>query len=375
MSFDLACAKYFYSCNIPFDCANNDYFKVFCRNLNSAYEPPTPQQLTGPLLDSVYEEMEKMNTAALHENSIVSLLIDGWKNERTNSKIVVLIADNCVERIFLHAVNISMEHETTEKLLEIVHEVIGLTKKKYNVTVAAVVSNNASAYVNMGRALIDENILFTTCNARAGNLLIKDYLNEFDEENCVMKNVDKIVNEFKKGDKELSLIAYGGKKANETCFSRWNSRINSLNWLICNLNEIRLVCEQQTRSDDELVAPEIAKLLNDDIFIENAQKISNALDLVAKLIDKCQCSNATLADAVEYWLELIETAPPELKSLAERRCEKSNVFNEYALTANLLHPKYRGRKFSLKQMTEAEIFLCKKLEEDELESFYDYKGK
>lgn len=51
-----------------------------------------------------------------------------------------------------------------------------------------------------------------------------------------------------------------------------------------------------------------------------------------------------MADAIEEWLDLLQNGPEELKIIARARCEKSNVFNDVTIAANILHPKYRGVK-------------------------------
>ncbi|GFS68401.1 hypothetical protein TNCV_3000771 [Trichonephila clavipes] len=54
---DLALAKMFYACNIPFAVAENESLKILIHIPRASFTPTSRKELTGPLLDAVYNEM------------------------------------------------------------------------------------------------------------------------------------------------------------------------------------------------------------------------------------------------------------------------------------------------------------------------------
>lgn len=54
---DMALGKMFFSCNIPFNVAENQSFVDFCKFLNPAYRPPSHDVIGGLILDQVYSSL------------------------------------------------------------------------------------------------------------------------------------------------------------------------------------------------------------------------------------------------------------------------------------------------------------------------------
>ena len=49
-------AKFIYSNNLPFNCAENKYFREYTSSLRKGFKPPNERDVAGKLLDEVYEE-------------------------------------------------------------------------------------------------------------------------------------------------------------------------------------------------------------------------------------------------------------------------------------------------------------------------------
>lgn len=92
------------------------------------------------------------------------------------------------------------------------------------------------------------------------------------------------------------------------------------------------------------------------------------LDPVAKLINVCQQSNSSAADAAEAWLQLLNEAPGDLKSHVVYRIKKSKVFNQVTLSANYFHPVYRGAKLSDEQNRMVTDYIIDSLDATGMES-------
>lgn len=92
------------------------------------------------------------------------------------------------------------------------------------------------------------------------------------------------------------------------------------------------------------------------------------LNPVAELTNYCQRSDIFVADAaVKKWLNLMADCS-NLRDFLKYRTKKSNVFNTVTMTANYLHPVYRGKKFNEEQQEKVKDYIFEKLEAPGLES-------
>lgn len=130
--------------------------------------------------------------------------------------------------------------------------------------------------------------------------------------------------------------------------------------------------EDDTNADAQktkVPKPNVTKMLFDHEFIESVKGFLSVLDPVAELINKCQKIDSSAADGCELWLSLLKNAPSDLKELAEARCERSNVFNDVTITANYLHPVYRGLKLHPSHRDQIEDYIMEELGTEGLESY------
>lgn len=223
---DMALAKFFFGCNIPFAVIESSHFKDLLKVLRPAYSAPCRKTLSSTLLDSVSNEMIKMNCNIMPKSS--TLLIDGWKNSSKNSKnVVTMLQTTDGKCCFLESFDFSEARETGEALAEVCEKSIELAESRYKTKVYAVVSDNAANMMRMGR-LVD--IWHSTCNSHTANLLIKDIVDK-----STMENVQIVLKEFKHTDLENALIQNLGVRILLTAETRWCSHRDSSNCLLKNL--------------------------------------------------------------------------------------------------------------------------------------------
>ena len=74
---------------------------------------------------------------------------------------------------FLESWHFTGQSENAENLTKVFEEAMGLAKEMYNTKIYAVVSDNASPMVRMGK---DIEAWHLTCNSYSGNLLLKTLL-------------------------------------------------------------------------------------------------------------------------------------------------------------------------------------------------------
>lgn len=260
------------------------------------------------------------------------MLIDGWKNSASNSKTVVTMIHNANgQKAFLNAWDLSGESETASKLAEIVCESIDLATKLYNTNIYAVVSDNASTMIRMGKD-VKHIVWHTTCNSHTGNLLAKDIV-----DHQLLSQANMVLKEFKNTDFEHIIVNKGGRKIRLACDTRWCSYRDAYENILQNLQFFKQVIIEET---PKKVKPSVSKLVFDDDFIENIKNEKEMLEPVCKLINFCQNADCSLVDAAFMWLsfEIKDIYKTKMDGHYKRRCEMA--LNDYALVGYYLHPVY-----------------------------------
>lgn len=247
--------------------------------------------------------------------------------------------------VFLESFDISSERETADVLIDCVEKSIDKAKQEFGVNVYAIVSDNAANMKSMGSRM---NLMYTTCNADTGNLLAKDILKKQKHHDIVDKAM-RIQKAFRKPSLMAELLRLGGTKPVLYCETRWSSQRDMLTSVIKNSKFMKRISCAQEESENSPLPANVSQLLFNETFNKSINELHSMLDPVANLVNTVQGDGCPIAEAVELWLTLIETAPNELAKLATERCNKSNVFNSIALLANHFDPRYRGNKFDQNQ--------------------------
>ncbi|XP_011883980.1 PREDICTED: uncharacterized protein LOC105571117 [Vollenhovia emeryi] len=328
---DLALAKFFFGCNISFNVVESQYFKNFVKLLLPTYKPPTRKKLSTNLLDKVYQTLLAERVSSLGSDGV--LLIDGWKNSSANTKNVVCTIHTVNSKcIFLKSWDLTGLKETGDQLKEIVDEGKKLAKEKFNITTYAVVSDNASAMISMGKKV---DIWHTTCHSHSGNLLAKAFVPE-----TFAKEVNNLLRAFKTPGAEYELKQQGGSRIILACDTRWCSYRDAFRCLLQNLCLMQtLVAKKKVQLDSKS-----ENLLKDPSFAMQLQDFILIFDPICQLINVCQQSNCSIAEGCEEWLKLqIPTVNDEMQQKLDNRLNK--VLTPIVLTSNFLHPQYRAKRF------------------------------
>nr|CAH7742926.1 unnamed protein product [Callosobruchus chinensis] len=256
---------------------------------------------------------------------------------------------------FIDAWDLTNESETAEKLCEIITRSTEIAKEKYNVNVYAVVSDNASAMVRMG-SLLKHCMWHSTCNSHTGNLLAKDMLNK-----KLVDNVVLVLKEFKQPDLEKMVVLKGGRSIKLPAETRWCSYRDSFKSLIENLAHMKEISAATRKK----IKPKVTELIFNDDFIDDVQKHLEIQDPICNLVNICQITDTSLADAVNMWLklEVPEVFADKLNSRQEM------ALNVYALTAYFLHPTYYNSKLKSAHNAKINAFLFRQLDNQGIEEW------
>lgn len=373
--FDSLAALFFYGCNIPFRVSDSVHFKNFVKALRPAYTPPNRRALANQLLEKTHESIEKRKLQFISKtNKRATLLVDGWKNSSANRKYVaMMLATSDDEKVFLDAPDFSTLRETSVNLFEAVSKAVALAKERYDVDVYAVLTDNASNMQSMGASCESLKLLYSTCNAHSANLLAGDIL-KVAKYSKVLGKVMTVQKDFKRTGLVNRLLKAGGRKPVLSGNTRWVSQRDAADSFLKNLLAMKKVsaeCDADVEIDEHAITPEpgVSALLYNAEFLSSVKELLEILNHVGELTNYCQKSSSSAADAAEKWLEIYDNGSAKMRSFVKARLKQSNVLNTVTMTANYLHPVYRGNRLSTDQRTIVTNYIFDKLEAAELESF------
>ncbi|KAJ8672711.1 hypothetical protein QAD02_003971 [Eretmocerus hayati] len=348
---DMAFTQFFIGCNIPFSVADSPYFKKLCTFLNPACRLISSEQLSGPLLDTMHLKFHK--DVKVGPTSV--LLIDGWKNEATNSKnVTAMLRTEANETIFLDNHELSNSKDIVKDLTDIVQASIADVSERYSTEVFAVIMGNSCSLIKMED--IDGVWLFS-CNAYILKLFIKDYIPS-DFMNTLCKLLRQLNTVFRDEDLENKISGD----------MRWTNIKCILEYCITNLAMIQTVL-----SSENLIklTQEQKVLFFSEEFIQKIESYIAFLDSISEMSTVCQMPKANIADTTEQWLSL--SLPAEDLELGNKlSMRQASVLKVQSLVANYLHPAYRGKRLTDDQMNGVEEFLLTELNSDGLNSLQSY---
>lgn len=144
---DKCIARYFFSCNVPFNHCSRHYFKEMIEKLRPGYSPPSRQIMAGDLLETITSEAYTEAKSKL-TNKTVTLIQDGWSSIHNDPVISNCISDG-KSTYFLNAVDTESNHKTSDYCLKLAVEAIKDAKEKFGCYVRSFVSDNENKMKKM----------------------------------------------------------------------------------------------------------------------------------------------------------------------------------------------------------------------------------
>lgn len=307
---DALMAEFFYSCNVPLHVCESKYFKNLVGALHPAYEIPNRYRLAA-ILDKAHSKINQQNSKLFGKTD---------------------------------------EHVTAT-------------------TTTTTASSSKSKLDSLDTLASARNM---TYNARIGNRLAGDILKS-PKYAAIMANVSTVQKEFQRTPLESRLLTAGGSKAVLCDSGQWTSqRAEAVSFLknLTFMKKVTAECEADHQNDENVLQPNpaVSELLLNVDFVESVENLVNMLDSVAELINYCQQGDVSIADIGEKWLDLLAHESHELRKFADERCTESNVFTNITMTANFIHPDYRGKKLNESQRKDAFDYIFEAMDAEGLES-------
>ena len=144
----------------------------------------------------------------------------------------------------------------------------------------------------------------------------------------------------------------GSVKPQLPCDTRWNSQLHCIQTFIKNRPFMLLMAAQH----EDVIELRIRNLIQNVGLANEVKHLNSQLKPISNALDGLQSDSASIADACEVWMDLLqeEDLAPYLKTV-EKRFNQAMTPSHFL--ANILHPRYRGKKLKSDQITSAQEML------------------
>lgn len=328
------------------------YFLELIKLLRPAYLPPSSNIIVSNLLHEMDKNSETSRTNKKLDTKSTILFLDRMKNVEKDSILAVVRDTKENSLSFLKLFTVMLE----TGIHEILNEALELIRTKFYGNVYTVVTNELS--------LLNPNsdLWIIPCNIEIANLIATSLIN-----NVTFEQIQSILNTFQKDGYIINVEKINdGKISTDRNDIYWKNHFYTYSTYLENL----MVLRQKIAEGSIKCNLSNTTLLYDELFNNTIEELKDMYKLIIKLIEKLENVNFFIGDAIQYWIELLDSAPEKLR-LKINLHEKS-LKPPVSITANLLHPLYKGQSLSQADMTIANGFLIDNLEEDGLCQFTDY---
>ena len=349
---DALVAKFFFACNIPFSVVEHEKFIELVEALRPGYRLPSRKQLSGSLLDKVYENLQDTMKYEL-DSKECTLIQDGWSNIH-NDPVVAHVIHTENKSFFISSKDTGSHSKTGEYCKQLAKEAIKTSEEKYNCQVTSLVTDNAKNMDKMKMMLQEENedLLVYGCSAHWLNLLGGDLTPP-----NIMKHITDIQKYFRNHHHPSAWLSEhsGSVKPQIPGQTRWNSQLVCLDTFIKNRPHMIDICEEHEGDID----PGIVRKIHDYNLYKQAKDMFNQLEPVAVALNQAQGDSTTIAETCNTWLGLL--VDPAMQSHKEKVMKRFNqAITPFHMAAYLMHPKYKGEKLSAEQVDIAHDWLASK---------------
>jgi len=347
-NLDKAIAKYFFSCNVPFNHANRHHFKKMIEELRPGYSPPTRHEIGTTLLDSIADEVVENAKKELKSKN-VTLIQDGWSTIHNDPVIANCISDG-KNVYFLSAIDTEVNQKTTDYCIKLAEEAITKCESMYGCSVKSFVSDNEAKMVKLRKELQQKyssgsNFFISYgCAAHYLNLLGSD-ISKIKNNSLITGYVIEVSKYFRNHHIAKGLLnSYCGLMPQLPNETRWNSTINCLETYVRNKDIfLKIIDENEERLDSS-----ITNIINNIGLYKEIKQLIIQLKPISISLDALQRDSANIADATKEFLSLLKSE--ELKMYTKLILKRFNdCITPAHILSFMLHPKYMGKGLNADQ--------------------------
>ncbi|XP_055387794.1 uncharacterized protein LOC129616262 [Condylostylus longicornis] len=349
ISTDFYLAEFIYSSNIPFDIIESFRFRRLIQILNKSYIIPKKKNLLTNILDEIHETC--IYGLSGEEKDAILLLCGISTSKRDSKYILACIQTEDESRHFLNLWDADLQEDPLDLINDILIECQQIAKDVYNSNFYMILSDDPEIE-------IQPPIWHVVCNAPVVEYFIFEIL-----EVEVVENMVKILRIIEKLAKED--VFHQNCPIILPIEKNWSTFRDTFRSYLKNYDDV----QKLLKTNPDLFDSELAELIFSNEFHMKVHKNFKLLIDLSELITVSQKDQSTLAELAEAWLSL--NLAPEYHEILETF--RTNALTVYALAANFLHPKYKGRHLSYVQKTLVNEFMLESLNSTGQQDLHAFK--
>lgn len=195
---------FLFGCKETFTLVESQYFKRFVHALNPDYIIPSRKTVVDKILPRIYGKVRNKEKCEKNEDAV--LMMDGWKNDSSDKKLIVAMAiiRSTGREVLIKSFDLSSQRIDADKIAETLGLAIEYGEKEFNINIDSIISDNEAT---MRRAAKDSMLIDITCNAHTGNLYVGDV-----HDSVVYNDVHTLLVYFRDTKLQAKIIESGGKR-------------------------------------------------------------------------------------------------------------------------------------------------------------------
>lgn len=296
---------------------------------------PNSKTLSGRLLDQQYENSSKRLNEILEESENLTLVSDGWTNNRGDHIVNFCIKSPGHKTFFHSSINTS---GSSQNAVEVANCIINVIERIGPKKFSSVITDNAPV-MKAAWKLIEikfPHILCYGCAAHGMDLLIKDLLS-LPGNASTLKDAEKIIKFItnhhivKAKYEEKRKLAKVPHTLSMPVATRWFSRFTSLNDLHSSKYVlIKLVDEDEgilSNINPKLTSAAVINLIKSGLFWDKLSNLVKLIEYPANAIGKLEADDAPLSLVYHYFSDIY-------KHFANDSVIQEKVKSRYQFLAN-----------------------------------------
>ncbi|XP_039315529.1 uncharacterized protein LOC120360042 [Solenopsis invicta] len=307
--------------------------------------------MANQFLHDSHAQLEKIRSTLSNSEGVLILFRTKTEQE---SHVVAFVQSQDKKYIYLKT---WYAQKNDDNFTDIIHDAIDLSRTKFNITIYAAISDKNLGSIDLNGCRTPWSLQCHKSFAASVEVDLVDFE--------LAENVRYLLDEFSSRELQENLIVHGGtdiKLRNCSHSHYWNLFSSCMK----NYGAMRqLVGDRECRLKKNVVS-----ILIEDSFEEKLKHALDLLEPIHSIAQNCEQQNTTIADIVEQWLMVVDNE--NYKSI---QCRIEEVLTPIALTANLLHPIYRGKRFAedVIRITKTTDFMLEELDPDQMNEFGNYR--
>ena len=300
---DKQVARFIYSENVSFRSVEGSEFVKMCQILRPGYKPPDRRKLAGPLLETIYEEVDASAVKAVEDSSTYLVLSqDGWSSQSNDPIIAHCFTDG--KQIYLHSlVDAGSTKKTAEYCFELLDTAIKEIEEKYKKPVYGIVTDNENKMKRVRQLVLQKypDKIVYGCSAHYESLLQDDVKTD-----AILKHVVAVNSYFRNNHRAHGMLKErGGVMPQLPNKTRWQSQEGALNSFKTN-HPIYVAIRTEMINEGEDMPKNIAKLVDNIGLAREAFNLCGQMKVYGEALDKFQSDSCKISDATHVWNELLQ---------------------------------------------------------------------